>query len=144
MVCKCRWQPDREEDMESKFQFSNPSLVNLSFSINEDFKDEEEVKIKMNIETKTDREPGSSEATVKLSISIGEESDKSPFYVYAEEIARFRWEADAYSEEGVQRLLAQNAPSLLLSYIRPIIASVTSASPFNGYHIPFINFAQKN
>lgn len=130
--------------MESKFQFSNPSLVNLSFSINENFKDKEEVKIKMNIATKPEREPDVSEATVKLCISIGEESDQSPFYVYAEESARFRWEADAYDEDGVDRLLSQNAPSLLLSYIRPIIASVTSASPFQGYHIPFINFAQKS
>ena len=43
----------------------------------------------------------------------------------------------------VDKLLNQNAPSLLLSYIRPIVVQITAASPFPTYNIPFMNFTNK-
>ena len=42
----------------------------------------------------------------------------------------------------IDRLLNQNAPSLLLSYLRPIVAQVTSASKNGTYKIPFVNFTK--
>ena len=126
--------------MESNFQFSNPALINITYKVNETFNSKGETKIKMQIETKEEREEEASEALVRLYIRIGEESDKAPFYVFAEEAARFKWDCDAYDENSVNRLLSQNAPALLLSYLRPIIANITSASPYSGYNIPFINF----
>lgn len=128
--------------MESKFQFSNPVLLNITFKINETFKSKEETKIKMQIETKEERVENASEALVMLCIYIGEESDEAPFYLYAEEAAKFRWDCAAYNEDEIKKLLSQNAPALLLAYLRPIIANVTGASPFSGYNIPFVNFTQ--
>ena len=43
----------------------------------------------------------------------------------------------------INKLLNQNAPSLLLSYLRPVIAQVTMASPYGAYNIPFIDFTKR-
>ena len=43
--------------------------------------------------------------------------------------ANFRWN-DELDDNMIDRLLNQNAPSLLLSYLRPIVAQVTSASKY--------------
>lgn len=49
---------------------------------------------------------------------------------------------EKYPNNMIDRLLNQNAPSLLLSYLRPIVAQVTSASKYGTYNIPFVNFTK--
>ena len=56
--------------------------------------------------------------------------------------AEFRW-PDSLNVEMVEKLLNQNAPSLLLGYLRPIISQITAASPYNAYNLPFIDFSEK-
>ena len=58
-----------------------------------------------------------------------EKNDDIPFYIKAIEGANFRWN-DELDDNMIDRLLNQNAPSLLLSYLRPIVAQVTSASKY--------------
>ena len=58
-----------------------------------------------------------------------EKNDDIPFYIEAIEGANFRWN-DELDDNMIDRLLNQNAPSLLLSYLRPIVAQVTSASKY--------------
>ena len=58
-----------------------------------------------------------------------EQIDDIPFYIKAIEGANFRWN-DELDDNMIDRLLNQNAPSLLLSYLRPIVAQVTSASKY--------------
>ena len=62
--------------------------------------------------------PKEEEAFVVLSVTIGEKTDNSPFYIYAEQGAGFRWEKGTYDEVGIDNLLTQNAPALLISYLR--------------------------
>ena len=50
-------------------------------------------------------------------------------FIKAIEGANFRWN-DELDDNMIDRLLNQNAPSLLLSYLRPIVAQVTSASKY--------------
>ena len=132
--------------MVSSFQFSNPSLINLSFSINEDFsmKDNEgtNIDVKTEISIKDGLEKNSSMVILKL--EIGSRGSSSPFYIQAEEAAIFNWNADTIDEFQRDKLLKQNAPALLLSYLRPTIAMITSASPFVAYNVPFMNFSEKN
>lgn len=130
--------------MKSIFQFSNPALLRLDFKINNNFcsNDGEEIKLKLAVETRINREENAEEALVVLCVTIGEKTEKVPFYVYAEESANFKWRREAYDEEAVDRLLKQNAPALLLSYLRPIIANITVASPYSAYDIPFMNFRE--
>lgn len=131
--------------MESVFQFSNPMLLKLDFSVNQDFENNEEEKISLSLKLETQvaqENEDNNEAFVVLCVTVGEKTNEFPFYVYAEEAASFRWEKEAYSEEALERLLKQNAPALLLSYLRPIIANITNSSPYTAYDIPFMNFKE--
>lgn len=132
--------------MESVFQFSNPALLKLDYVINEEFKnvDEKEIKINLKVETQISKEEDADDAIVVLCVTIGGKTEDSPFYVYAEEGAKFRWEKEAYDEVAVDKLLRQNAPALLLSYLRPLIANITGASPYSAYDIPFMNFRESS
>lgn len=122
----------------SDFQFSTPTLSKLQFEINKNFvlnKAGIEFGIQTNIDIhKSDK---ANQAIVSFTIIIGEVSDNVPFYIIATEEASFKWSED---ENDIDILLNQNAPALLLAYLRPIIAAVTSSSKYPSYNIPFINF----
>lgn len=72
-------------------------------------------------------------------LSIGEISEKNPFFINISEAAGFKWEDDT---EDVDKLLSQNAPALLLSYMRPTISMITAASKYPAYNLPYINFIE--
>ena len=128
--------------MESAFQFTNPALSGLEFWINKKFNSEKDTKIqiRMNMSVKVAKEENRNEALVELDVEIGEKNDDIPFYIKAIEGANFRWN-DELDDNMIEKLLNQNAPSLLLSYLRPIVAQVTSASKYGTYNC--ISFACK-
>ena len=119
--------------MESAFQFSNPSLTKMEFCINEDFENgrDKEVKMAVNMGIQIDRSKVDNSAKVSLTLEIGKKGASDPFYVCATEMGM------------IEQLLNQNAPSLLLGYLRPIISQITAASPYNAYNLPFIDFSEK-
>lgn len=128
--------------MISEFQFSNPSLLNLSFGLNDGFVNSENTNIEIKSEVEIGSGPEDNSAVVILKLTIGKEDVSAPFYIYAEEGAAFRWNAEKIDEQHQEKLLKQNAPALLLSYLRPTISVITAASPFNAYDIPFMNFTE--
>ena len=131
--------------MESLFQFTNPILTDLEIHLNEGFngKNNEEVKMITNMSFKVFQKENINEATVSLTVEIGEINDNTPFYIKSKEEADFKWD-DSINDIMLDRLLNQNAPSLLLSYLRPIIAQITNASKYGVYNIPFINFTKSD
>lgn len=131
--------------MISSFQFRNPSLLKLSFEINSGFEKKENTTINIGIENQVEIGPGIEEnsAVVILKLTIGRKNDSTPFYIYAEEGAEFMWDSTKVDKQHSDRLLKQNAPALLLSYLRPVISMITSASPFASYNIPFMNFKEE-
>ena len=127
---------------ESAFQFTNPVLKYLEFQLSEVFSvqpDKETVSVQTKLGLSIKKDDVLPEAIVDLSFELGEKNDNCPFYVHAIETARFKW-ADNINEETLKLLLNQNAPSLLLSYLRPIIVQITAASQYGAYNIPFMNF----
>jgi len=127
--------------MTSDFQFSNPLLTAFDFRINREYNaDAEEVDVALKISVSKKR-TGEREAIVELTVEIGEKDDSAPFYINATEGAFFKWEENAFNgEKDIDVLLDVNAPALLLSYLRPIVAGITTASKYASYNIPFINF----
>ena len=128
----------------SAFQFSNPALVGLEFNLNEEYRNEEseEINININLSVSVERLEHENTAKVTLKLQLCENSKNVPFYISASEAAYFSWE-ESLEEKRIEKLLNQNAPSLLLSYIRPVITQITAASPFEAYNIPFINFTNQ-
>lgn len=129
----------------SRFQFENPVLKSLDFKINNvsEALDISSVEMQNEIKVNTKRHKEKPTAIVELSVIIGTEDDSSPFYIEATIGSRFIWDEDKYDEETIDSLLKMNAPSLLLSFIRPIISNITNVSPYPAYNIPFIDFTDK-
>lgn len=127
---------------ESAFQFTNPSIIYVKFIENSGFQQEEneDIEISAGIEIKQGEISGN-ECSVNAVVTVGEESDSVPFLIEIEITARFRWNTDEKEKLNIEAFLEQNAPSLLISYVRPIIAMITDASHYPAYHLPFINMA---
>lgn len=130
--------------MESSFQFTNPSLTGLEFGINEDFTgiNGEEVSIRINMSVSIEKDDNKNQARVSLKVDLGEKGNVAPYYISVIETADFKW-GEELDRDRADALLNQNAPALLLAYIRPIISQVTMASPFEAFNIPFMNFTGK-
>lgn len=129
---------------ESFFQFSNPQLINIEFSGNENFDEElfEGFSVDNNVNIAILDEEETNEAQVSLSVIIGEKSEKFPFYLSITMSAEFVCDKD--KSEMFQRLLESNAPALLLSYARPIVSLITAQSGFPTLNLPFMNFADNS
>lgn len=78
------------------------------------------------------------EAIVELTITVGNDDNLNPFYIKAIESAKFKWSDSTKINED--KLLEQNAPALLIGYLRPIISIITASFPFSAYNLPFIDF----
>jgi len=124
----------------SRFQFSNPELEKVEFLVNDSFNREECDGIAMQSNTEVKVLEGN-EAYVALTLNVGDESDGQPFKILVKMSARFHWD-ESLDEEKVKKLLNINAPAALLSYIRPIISSMTGSSKYPALNIPFIDFTQ--
>ena len=126
----------------SDFQFTNPCLVSMNFRENEDFRIEEGkgIQIKTGIDF-SEELISQTEAAVSIKIKLTNEGNSAPFELEAEFTANFRW-SEALDEQRRDSLLKQNAPALLVSYARPIVAMITNASRFPAFNIPFINFTE--
>lgn len=124
----------------SGLQCKNPRLVDVEFKINRDFdnQDDESINIKTEFHVNIDKIEEKSEAIVELTVIIGSKDHSQPFYISATEGALFRWSEDLNERESI--LLEQNAPAILLGYIRSIVSMLTAVSPFEAYDIPLINF----
>lgn len=125
----------------SKFQFSNPELIKLEFFVNQAFDEEKFNGIAMQSSTEIRISDGN-EAYVSLTVNIGNSTESQPFYICAEMGANFRWE-ESVGEEKAKKLLNVNAPAVLLSYIRPIVSSMTGSSKYPALNIPFIDFTKQ-
>ena len=114
---------------ESKFKFEKPILKRFSFNENEAFEKKEELKIEIELEKKT----GGVSVILKTV-----NSNEIPFFIEIEMYSKFIWEEELTKEEIINALEI-NAPSLLISYIRPLVALVTGSSKYPAWNIPFLD-----
>ena len=133
-----------EVEMKSRFQFTNPTLKELLFKvIPETPASDEEISLKFTLSGNIIREKKQPKAEVSLTFETGKEEKGYPFWLKATETAFFRWDS-SMEEAEIDKMLRQNAPALLLSYLRPAVAQVTGNSKFHAINIPFMNFVEKD
>ena len=128
----------------SNFQFTNPVLKQLQFEINEGFTKNGrlDMALQLNVECKREEHDDGTlgnSAVVAVTLTLGTHDLSTPFYIEATEEASFRWDEKITEQKQIDTLLKQNAVALLISYLRPIVASVTIASPYPAYNLPYIN-----
>lgn len=127
----------------SDYSFEQPYIKESIFKTNDCFVNSakpEPISMNTKASSYTSYQDGQKEeyATCGLTIEIGEESEKSPFYVKVTMEAVFSW-CDK-EKRDIEMFLKVNVPSLLTGYIRPIITFLTSNSPYPPFHLSFINF----
>lgn len=129
----------------SQFKFTAPRLLSLRYSENESFApnlDNPSIEMPISIIPNVKNSTTETNATVELTVEVGDDSNQTPFFIVLTMGAQFRWQEGAFEPDGLNNLLSKNAVSLLLSYARPIIAVVTSQSRFPTYDLPFLNLTQ--
>ena len=120
---------------ESKFKFEKPILKRFSFNENEAFEKKEELKIEIELEKEIERNEKTGGVSVILKTV---NSNEIPFFIEIEMYSKFIWEEEL-TEEEIINALEINAPSLLISYIRPLVALVTGSSKYPAWNIPFLD-----
>lgn len=124
----------------SSFQFSNPVLDRIEFQVNDQFDKEKCDGISMDSNTKVSMLDGN-EAVVSLTVNIGDSSETQPFNISVRMSAVFTWDA-SIDQDRAKHMLNINAPAVLLSYIRPMVASMTNSSKYPLLNIPFVDFTK--
>ncbi len=128
---------------ESSFQFKDPYISELNFKENEEFDIENFESLKMNFDISIKKSDSEPKALVTLKMQLGDE-ENCPFQLLVQIGAFFYWNSE-FDNELVDDCLNKNAPALLISYVRPIIANVTSVSKYPAFNLPFIDlFAEEN
>lgn len=82
-------------------------------------------------------------AQIGVKVCLNTEEDESsniPFILEMVMMANFKWNKET-DEEQLKIFLTQNAPTLLISYARPLIQSITASTQYPGFDLPFINLA---
>lgn len=120
---------------ESKFKFEKPILKRFSFNENEAFEKKEELKIEIELEKEIERKEKTGGVSVILKTV---NSNEIPFFIEIEMYSKFIWEEEL-TEEEIINALEINATSLLISYIRPLVALVTGSSKYPAWNIPFLD-----
>lgn len=132
----------------SQFQFSNPRLKSIQFITHDEFVKQGKLNMSIKIATEQKRAENAdgslaNSALVAVTVSVGEKDNSTPFYIEAVQEADFKWNERELDEQQIEVLLSQNAVALLISYLRPIISSLTAASPYPVYNLPYINLAKE-
>lgn len=139
----------------SKFQFSTPTILESIFVENVNYKDGlstvKNITFKLSSHSTepqsiSDTDTSRLSSVVALTLETNNDlnfTESDPCYLRVTMKATFIWDKEAYTQSEVKSLLKVNAPSLLLSYIRPQVASVTENSDMPAQQIPFIDFSDR-
>ena len=123
----------------SKFQFTDPYMEEMVFQGSGEKLAGKDVPLSNTINVQVKKDEKKHKASVRLIIKTDAGTDGELFKLVVKMASQFRWKD--LDDEKVDILLHQNAPALLLSYARPIIAGITNASRFPTYNIPFLDFS---
>ena len=138
------------KDKKSFFQFDNPVLLESVFFENLSYKNDlnkvGQLPFKINKLTgkKQKLDNNKMGASVILTLTTNDKMELTPeipCFIRVTMRANFVWDGDVFSESDVNNLLSVNAPSLLLSYIRPKIVALTEDADVTTQHIPFMDFS---
>lgn len=124
----------------SPFQLVSQRILGVNFSINEKWKPKPNLRIKVN--SNIDRCMNDDQTCfVKLVFDIFPDNEliSVPFKISVVAEGLFKWD-DSLESDLVDKLLSNNAPAVLMSYIRPIVSMLTAFSGQPSLIIPLIDF----
>lgn len=130
----------------SDFQFSDPRIEKIDFRIGKnEKKSKNERNLPIGIEVQTKVNNKQSNAIVSLFLTVGEVDSENevitPFYFRGTISADFRWQGE-FDNKSIENMLRVNGGTVLLSYIRPVLATITMQAGIKPLNLPFINFLE--
>lgn len=125
----------------SSFQFSNPHIEKIDFRVNEITISSDNLPISMEVISDIDSEKN--ESVTKLNIIVGKLDDNNILQnsIYFDGVisASFKWDENTKNPE---KMLKVNGGAVLLSYFRPILATLTMQAGVKPLNLPFVNFTK--
>lgn len=126
---------------QSNFQFTNPRIEKIDFRISDANNNSNDMPISIDVKAKTNLED--KKAIVKLNLIVGEIDDDNKIItsLYFDGVitANFKWNEEVKDPD---RMLEVNGGTVLLSYIRPILATLTMQAGLQPLNLPFVNFTK--
>ena len=124
---------------QSDLQFSDPRIEKIDFRICQEETIEDNLPISIEVETASN--PCVKEAIVALTLIVGELNKdnevSTPFYFNGVIVADFKWNDEIKDPDSMLKI---SGGTVLLSYIRPILANLTMQAGLKPLNLPFINF----
>ena len=125
----------------SSLQFKNPQINKIDFRVNDYEPDTNNMPICIEVGCKVSKEE--KEAVVSLDLCVGELTKTNgiatSFYFDGIISADFSWDDEIKNPE---KMLKVSGGTVLLSYIRPILANLTMQAGMKPLNLPFINFTK--
>lgn len=126
----------------SNFQFKNPHIEKITFEVNNDIADENNIPINIDVQTLISDEDNM--ALVKLFLTVGALDETTnnminSIYFHGCIVSEFIWENNICN---VENMLKVNGGAILLSYLRPILSSLTMQAGIKPLHLPLIDFTK--
>lgn len=124
-----------EQPKKSLFQLHTQRMVDVKFFLNEKGeKNDTNLEVGVNIKAAYTEK----KALVELVVHINKDMQDQIFSLSIKNQGVFQWEN--FSEEEVKPYLEENAPAILLSYVRTMVTSLTLAAGLNPLVLPLLNF----
>lgn len=124
---------------QSNLQFSDPRIEKIDFRICQEEIISDDLPISIEVETASN--PLCKEAIVTLILLVGELNKNNevitPFYFNGVIVANFKWNEEIKDPDNMLKI---SGGTVLLSYIRPILANLTMQAGLKPLNLPFVNF----
>lgn len=122
-----------------------PKLINIQFETNEDYKFEDGVSLEINNQVIVRKDEQSHQAKVILNVGVFNSKGikEVPFKMDMSIEGYFKWDEELQKNTSqLEKLLKQNSPAILYSYLRPIITIITADADLPPLVIPLMNFVE--
>ena len=130
-----------ENTVQSQFQYSTPRIIGFDYTANTEAPTKEwtlQMTHQKSIQKISDHS-----AVVSVEMKICAPDDEAgPFTIRFVAEATFEWAG--YDNGTISRLLSQNAPSLIIGHIRPLISLFTNSSGFIPFNLPFLDLTNES
>lgn len=135
-------------NMTSKYlQFENPTVLKFDFQVNDDFdfeNDFDSADIGTLVEMPSEEEiDWNDDIPLYLTIFVNQENDNVPYTITARIMTLFQV-SELLTHSDALQLLQTEGASLLLSYLRPMVSMMTSASGFPAMTLPVLDFSDSD
>ena len=125
-------------------QFEDPTVLKFDFQVNDDFDFEDSVDdtdISTLVEMPSEDEIDFNDVIpVYLTLFINYESSNAPYKITTRIMSLFQVSNELIPDDALQTLQTEGA-SILLSYLRPMVSMMTTASGFSALTLPMLDFS---